>query len=61
VLLFLPFLSTYADRVVEFGGSPGLAVAWAQLIFNVVMTVAVLVLLRLFEKQLARYDADAPG
>jgi len=61
VLLFLPFLSTFADRVVEFGGSPGLAVAWAQLIFNVVMTVAVLVLLRLFEKQLARYDADAPG
>ncbi len=61
VLLFLPFLGTFADWIVEFGGGPGLAVAWAQLIFNVVMTAAVLMLLQLFEKQLARFEADAPG
>ena len=61
VLLFLPFLGTFADWIVEFGGGPGLAVAWAQLIFNVVMTAAVLMLLQLFEKQLARYEVDAPG
>jgi Na/Pi-cotransporter len=61
VLLFLPFLGTFADWIVEFGGGPGLAVAWAQLIFNVVMTAAVLMLLQLFEKQLARYETDAPG
>jgi phosphate:Na+ symporter len=56
VLLFLPFLSWFAMKVVDFAGNPGMAVAWAQLIFNVVMTVAVLVLLRAFEKQLAQYE-----
>jgi len=61
VLLFLPFLGTFADWIVEFGGGPSLAVAWAQLIFNVVMTAAILMLLQLFEKQLARYEVDAPG
>jgi phosphate:Na+ symporter len=58
VLLFLPFLGRFAAKVVEFAGEPGMAVAWAQLIFNVVMTFAVLLLLRLFHRHLERFDAS---
>jgi Na+/phosphate symporter len=36
-----------------------MAVAWAQLIFNVVMTLAVLLLLRVFRRRLESFDADA--
>jgi Na/Pi-cotransporter len=56
VLLFLPFLGWFAEKMVEFAGEPGMAVAWAQLIFNVVMTLAILALLRLFPKQLEALD-----
>jgi phosphate:Na+ symporter len=56
VLLFLPFLGQFAARVVGFAGDPGMAVAWAQLIFNIVMTVAVLVLLRIFHRRLQAWD-----
>jgi phosphate:Na+ symporter len=52
VLLFLPFLKGFASGVVTFAGDPGMAVAWAQLIFNVVMVTAVLFMLRLFRRQL---------
>jgi phosphate:Na+ symporter len=58
VLLFLPFLGQFASKVVEFAGDPGMAVAWAQLIFNVVMTFAVLLLLRIFQRHLERFDAS---
>jgi Na/Pi-cotransporter len=58
VLLFLPFLGRFAAKVVEFAGEPGMAVAWAQLIFNVVMTLAVLLLLRTFQRHLERFDAS---
>jgi Na/Pi-cotransporter len=43
VVLFLPFLGWFAAKVVDFAGEPGMAVAWAQLIFNLVMTLAVLI------------------
>jgi Na+/phosphate symporter len=33
-----------------------MAVAWAQLIFNVVMALAVLLLLRIFQRHLERFD-----
>jgi Na+/phosphate symporter len=56
VLLFLPFLGQFAARVVGFAGDPGMAVAWAQLIFNIVMTVAVLILLRIFHRRLEGWD-----
>jgi Na+/phosphate symporter len=57
VALFLPFLERFVARVVEFAGDPGMAVAWAQLIFNVVMSLAVLLLLRIFQRRLIAFDA----
>ena len=57
VLLFLPFLSRFARKVAELAGDPGTAVAWAQLIFNVVMVMVVLILLRIFHRQLDLLDA----
>jgi Na/Pi-cotransporter len=56
VILVLPFLGYFAKAVVEFAGEPGMAVAWAQLIFNVAMTMAVLVLLRIFRRRLNSFD-----
>lgn len=58
VLLFLPFLKTFAQAVVEFAGNPGMAVAWAQLIFNVVMASVVLLMLQLFHRQVQSLDAN---
>jgi Na+/phosphate symporter len=55
VALFLPFLGWFAARVVEFASDPGMAVAWAQLIFNVVMSLAVLLLLRIFQRRLLAF------
>jgi phosphate:Na+ symporter len=52
VLLFLPFLGSFAAKVVEVAGNPGMAVAWAQLIFNLVMVLAVLLLLHIFRGRL---------
>jgi phosphate:Na+ symporter len=57
VLLFLPFLGWFAAKVVDFAGEPGMAVAWAQLIFNLVMTLAVLVLLRIFQRRVELFDS----
>jgi phosphate:Na+ symporter len=57
VLLFLPFLTRFGLVVVKYAGSPGTAVAWAQLIFNVVMVIAVLLMLRLFHRRLELLDA----
>ena len=48
VLLFLPFLGQFSDAVVGFAENPGMAVAWAHSIFNLVMTAVILVLLRIF-------------
>jgi phosphate:Na+ symporter len=58
VVLFLPFLRQFAERVVDLAGEPGMAVAWAQLIFNIVMVLLVLVLLRIFDRSLARFDSS---
>jgi phosphate:Na+ symporter len=55
VALFLPFLGWFASRVVEFAGEPGMAVAWAQLIFNIVMSLAVLLVLRIFQHRLEAF------
>ena len=58
VVLFLPFLGWFAARVVAFVGEPGLAVAWAQLIFKMVMTLAVLLLLRIFPHRLEAFEVS---
>jgi Na+/phosphate symporter len=57
VVLFLPFLGWFAAKVVDFAGEPGTAVAWAQLIFNLVMTLAVLILLRIFQRRVELFDS----
>jgi phosphate:Na+ symporter len=59
VVLFLPFLGWFATKVVDFAGEPGMAVAWAQLIFNLVMTLAVQILLRIFPRRVELFDSTA--
>jgi phosphate:Na+ symporter len=49
VALFLPFLDPFSNAMVEFSSSPGLAVAWAHLVFNLVMMSVMLMLLKIFE------------
>jgi Na+/phosphate symporter len=49
VLLFLPFLASFSNALVEYSGNPSLTVAWAHLISNLVMTTSILVLLKFFE------------
>ncbi len=48
VAMFLPFLAEFSAAVVAHSNGPGLAVAWAHLIFNLVLVVVMLVLLRGF-------------
>ena len=57
VMLFVPFLERFATAVVEFAGEASMAVAWAQLIFNLAMTAMVLALLRIFDSRLRQLDA----
>jgi phosphate:Na+ symporter len=59
VLLFLPFLGAFAVTAVDLTSDPGMAVAWAQLIFNTVMVLTVLLLLRIFQRRLESLDASA--
>src|SRR6266403_209394 len=58
VLLFLPFLGAFAVTAVDLAGDPGMAVAWAQLIFNTVMVLTVLLLMRIFHRRLESLDAS---
>jgi Na/Pi-cotransporter len=58
VLLFLPFLRPFAAWVVKFAADPGMAVAWAQLIFNIVMSFAVLLVLRVLERRLEAFEPE---
>ena len=59
VLLFLPFLKWFALEVTELASDPGMAVAWAQLTFNVVMMFAVLLVLRVFRRGVESLDATS--
>lgn len=59
VLLFLPFLGSFAEKAVEWAANPGMAAAWAQLIFNLVMVLAVLLLLRIFCGRLESLSTSA--
>jgi phosphate:Na+ symporter len=46
VVLFVPFLEPFSRLMLESADDPGMAVAWAQLAFNVAMSTAVLLVLR---------------
>jgi len=59
VVLFLPILGWFAAKIVEVVREPGMAVAWAQLIFSVVTTLVVLLLLRIFQRRVEIFDASA--
>ena len=59
VLLFLPFLRSFAMRVVESAGNPGVAIAWAQLAFNLAMSFAVLLVLRILERRFGLFGTEA--
>lgn len=50
------FLDGARQRWWDLADEPGIAVAWAQLIFNLVMTVAVLTLLRIFRRRMELFD-----
>jgi len=56
VLLFLPFLRWFSIEVVQLAGDPGMAVAWAQLVFNLMMVFAVLIVLRVFHQRVQSLD-----
>jgi Na+/phosphate symporter len=58
VLVFLPFLGRFAVEIVRFAGDPGKAVAWAQLLFNLGMVLAILLLLRIFQRRVDAFDAS---
>lgn len=45
VVLFFPFLRQFAHAMVELAGDPGMAVAWAHLIFNLTTALAFLVIM----------------
>lgn len=52
VLLILPFLRPFAAAMADLSHDPGISVAWAQLLFNLGMTVIGLVLIRVFRDRL---------
>jgi Na/Pi-cotransporter len=58
VFVFLPFLGRFAVEIVRFAGDPGKAVAWAQLLFNLGMVLAILLLLRIFQRRVDAFDAS---
>lgn len=58
-LLYLPFLPQFSRAVVERAGDPGLAVAWAHLIFNLSISLVFLLALDKIEPLLrTRRQAD---
>lgn len=59
VLLLIPFLRPFASAVVAFGGEPGMAVAWAQLLFNLAMAAVMLVALRALGDRVAPQQSVA--
>jgi Na/Pi-cotransporter len=52
LLLFSPFLSLFAEMVIEFAGSPAMAVAWAHLLFNGAVALLFLISLGKIEPRL---------
>ncbi|HEY0938615.1 MAG TPA: Na/Pi symporter [Steroidobacter sp.] len=57
VALFVPFLEPFSQLMLKLAGNPGMAVAWAQLIFSIAMSIAVLLALRLLEPHMKWFVA----
>ena len=64
VLIYFPFLRSFARAMVDLAGDPGIAVAWAHLIFNLTIGLAFLVTLDWVEPRLRRWlsvDSTSPS
>ncbi|WP_347907797.1 Na/Pi symporter [Pseudomonas grandcourensis] len=53
-IVFFPFLPQFSQAMVEFAGDPGMAVAWAHLIFNLTTALVLLVSLDWIEPPIRR-------
>ena len=60
MLIYLPILGWFARTVVSLAGNPGLAVAWAHLIFNVSIAIIFLVTLDQVEPRLRAWLLRKP-
>ena len=54
-MVFFPFLRPFARVMVSMNGDPGLAVAWAHLVFNLTVAIGFLTTLDLVEPRLRRW------
>ncbi len=54
-IAFFPFLRLFARVMVSLNGDPGLAVAWAHLVFNLTVAIGFLTTLDLVEPRLRRW------
>jgi Na+/phosphate symporter len=61
VLIYLPFLESFAQAMVAWAGNPGVAVAWAHLVFNLTVAAVFLVTLDWFEPRLRAWLATDSG
>lgn len=61
VALFIPFLEPFARLMVGSIADPGMAVALAQLAFNIVMSLAALVVMRFFGSRISAVCAGEPS
>ncbi|MGL4315102.1 MAG: Na/Pi cotransporter family protein [Pseudomonas sp.] len=53
-IIYFPFLQPFAQAMVGFAGDPGMAVAWAHLIFNLTTALAFLLSLDWIEPRICR-------
>lgn len=59
VLLFFPFLAKFASLMAAIDPQPAMMVAWAHLIFNLVVSIGFLLMLPLFERPIARWLGES--
>lgn len=61
LLLVAPILPWFAQSIVARAGTPAIAVAQAHLVFNVLLALVFLPVLRLLDERLRRYDVSPQG
>ena len=54
-LVFFPFLGPFAPAIVAWAGDPGIAVAWAHLLFDLTLGIVFLLTLDWVEPRLRRW------